>query len=137
MKTTLKIKDIEIDIPTHMSSLSQSFLDSLSKDDINTRIIACGVDPRDKSLCFVTVQLDTRIIRPNSRYLPKIANPSIDGLMIEIEFENVEGVHQIHHRLAYDNSESCLDLADLYVGDTYISQFKFTEADAGHEDNNT
>ena len=127
MKTKLVIKGVELQIPDHMTSLSQEIVDEMLEQDEGMRVVACGVFSSDKSLCFLTTTIEARIIRPNAAYYPRHAIPTIDGRGMEVIFEGVPGVHRIDSRIAYDNSESCLDLADLYVGDTYVSSFKLNE----------
>ena len=119
--TTITIKNNELSLPGHMSSLPQGAIDSISTlSDANERVVSCGVDPTDNSLYMISGILDIRVVRPNGNLIPERSFPSHDGKRMGIYFKNVEELQTIDSNLALLNGESCLTNASLFVNDTYM-----------------
>ena len=116
------MKNSEIILPSHMSSLSQNIIDNLleTSDDIGNRILACGINPSDNSLYIISGLLDVKVIRPNGKLKPKKAFPCYDGSRIGIIFDNIEDIQTIDSSLALHEGKSCFENTSLFVNDTYL-----------------
>lgn len=116
------MKNSEIILPSHISSLSQNVIDKLleTSDDIGNRILACGINPSDNSLYVISGFLDIKVIRPNGNLKPKKAFPLHDGSKIGIIFDSIEEIQTIDSNLALREGKSCLENTSLFVNDTYL-----------------
>lgn len=114
----------EIELPTYMNTLSQEIIDILTQVE-ELRVIACGVDPQDNSLIYLTNNREIRSISPNGDLIPKDASPSVDGKSILIRFHGILGQFLIAILLAHDVSVQLLSNASLSVGDKRICDIEF------------
>lgn len=106
-----------------MASLPQDVIDDICRSDDLNRVISCGIDPDDRSLCIVTARLDVRHINPNGLLIPQDAMPSHDGSRIAITFDAHDGIYAIDSSLAILRSVSALQGADLSVAGSSLGEF--------------
>lgn len=145
MSVTIRSPGKEISLPPHITCLSEDLVDDIfSVYDAADRIVACGIDPRDSSLCLLTGDLNVRQISPNGTMIPTDAFPEFDGRHIVMSFKDYPGIFRIRSEVAIGMSESCLDGAEVALGgmklasidikDTYVND----ESDAASaESDNT
>jgi hypothetical protein len=117
----------EIDLPTHMSTLPQIFVDAISSlVDSSIRVVSCGVDPKDGCLYLVTANADVRFLKPTGKRRPVATWPSHDGSRIGLILDGDTKIHEIDSSLTLKHSESCFtSTSRLMVNDTYMGDFEF------------
>jgi len=115
----------ELIFPQYMSVLDNEIINSLLKVEEH-RIIACGIDPKDQSLMFMTNRLSVRTIIPNGKMRPMSSFPANDGKGIWIMFQGVEGVFPIEVDVAMKHSTQCTNNGDLFVNDKFICNVDFS-----------
>lgn len=108
----------ELSIPSYMTSLPQDVVDSLTSVD-DERVIACGVDPKDNSLVFVTNSAAVLLITPNGGLTPAAALPALDGKLIYLSLHGYEQVFPIDVQAAVKSGRQCAE-GDLFVNDRFV-----------------
>jgi hypothetical protein len=83
----LKLKNMSVSLPSYMSSLSSDLLEEVTENSFeDVRIIACGVDPKDNILYYITNDIEVMCIKPNGKMIPSFAVPTSDGREILVRF---------------------------------------------------
>jgi hypothetical protein len=124
---TIRIAEIEADLPDCMNSLSQEEVNSTSVlKDCGERIVSCGVI--DGHLHILTGRGDVKMIMSNGFLLPKNAFPSDDGMFILVQF-TTKREEILSSKSVVSNSISCLNKSQLFVNNNYTCELeleKFT-----------
>lgn len=111
----------EIELPEYMSSLTQSLVDEITQVcDNHKRIISCGVNPNDNSLCFVTGDLDVRTIIPNGTMIPVFSKIEFDGSHVQIRFKDAKEDYRVSSETLILESQSCLQDAELLFSNSKL-----------------
>lgn len=123
---TIRIGDVEVDLPDYMSALSQRAIDHISTlKDNNERIVSCGI--LDNCLYLVTGVGDVRVLTPNGKLIPVSSVPLNDGMFISVEFNEKNVV--LSSPLVIKSSAGCLNNSQLFVNNNYTCELeleKFT-----------
>ena len=124
---TIRVADIEADLPDCMNSLHQRDVDLVSaSQERDERIVSCGVI--DGCLYLLTGKGEVRMISPDGPLVPKSGFPSDDGSFILVQFTtNREEV--LSSKAVVRNSVSCLNKSQLFVNNNYTCELeleKFT-----------
>lgn len=120
MRSTFHLLGKTVEIPHHMRSISQDFIDQVSElPDRSMRIISCGVDPRDSSLCILTGDLRVRTIVPNGTMVPIDAAPEFDGIHISVLFLNQEE-HRLRSESVIKMSSGCMEDAQILTSNSSL-----------------
>ena len=109
----------EIELPSYMTSLPQSIVEELSIVE-EERVIACGVDPRDGSLVFVTNHATVRSIVPNGQLVPSAASPTLDGRGMYLKLQGSDAVFPVSVHVAIDLGKQCVEGGELFVNDRFV-----------------
>lgn len=109
----------ELSLPDYMNPYPQEVIDVLTQSK-EVRVIACGVDPRDNSLTFVTNEAKVMTIIPNSKMFPIAAYPMDDGRAMCVSFNEV-GFKSIDVSKAVVVAKVCnLGEGELFVNGAYV-----------------
>ena len=109
----------ELLLPQYMNSLDQDDIDNLCGID-EDRIIACGINPHDKSLVFVSNKLFVRTIVPNGKLRPLSISPAGDGKGMWITFHGIKGIFPIDVEIAMKYSIQCMNKGELIVNNRIV-----------------
>ena len=111
-----------------MTGLSQIFIDEImSVCDKDERIIACGINPDDSSLCFITGGLDVRSIVPNGELTPVKLNLEFDGRHLHIEFAGRTDSHRVNSVSLIHMSKSCLNISEMSIRNLRIGTLTLSD----------
>lgn len=116
----------ELTLPSYMTSLSQGHIDALTAES-DVRVIACGVDPSDNSLVFVTNKLEVRQIVPNGKMVPLAAKPSQRGDTILVSFKDIDGNFEILTDLAHSVSKNLMLRSSIFLNHNYLVDLEEVE----------
>jgi len=125
------LDSLEIKIPSYLTCLSQERINALLKlDDLNDRIIASGVDPKDGKVVLILASGIIMLFDGDSYYIPRgryIPNP--DGKTVFLSNENgrwpgtVEGFN-VESAWIIAKSVSALKNSELFVNDKSFGTFE-------------
>jgi hypothetical protein len=123
----LELKNISVSLPSYMSSLSSNLLEEVTENSFeDVRIIACGVDPKDSILYYITNDIEVMCIKPNGKMIPSFAVPTSDGREILVRFgEN--SVHAISAGLLLKESSMALEKSKVFLNDSYLCDLENLE----------
>ena len=125
------LDSLEIKIPSYLTCLSQERINALLKlDDLNDRIIASGVDPKDGKVVLILASGIIMLFDGDSYYIPRgryIPNP--DGKTVFHSNENgrwpgtVAGFN-VESAWIIAKSVSALKNSELFVNDKSFGTFE-------------
>lgn len=115
------LKEKQLSVPEYMSVLSQEDIEEiLELEQIENRIISCGIHPKEESLIVVTADLNTRQILPSTKMRPFYCKPLRYGTGILLMFRGEDKLNFIDSTLLLQASQDCLCDARLFLKDSYM-----------------
>lgn len=124
---TIRIAEVEADLPDCMNSLTQQDVNDISQlQDGGERIVSCGII--DECLHVLTGTGEVRKISPCGSLVPEEVFPSDDGAFILVRF-TTKREEILSSKSVVSNSISCLNKSQLFVNNNYTCELeleKFT-----------
>ena len=126
-RTEITLGKSVVSLSPFMVSLMQEDIDLLKDvDSHDTRIVACGVDPKDGIAVFVTLNSLVYTFDPKTRYIPEgLYLPTRSGQ--EVFLPNTKGRwpgiskgFYVDSSWILERSKSAMEESSLYVKDTYL-----------------
>ena len=135
-RTIIKLGESEVELPSYMVSLPQSFIDIIqeSSNESLEKIVSCGIDPQDGNLYIVTSNSYIGIIKSTEKRKPISAFPGWNGEKIYLSFEDL-GIQGIDSSLMIKSSINALNRGIVNVSGRYLCDIDLGE-EVAHEDAN-